>query len=46
MILLSAFAVAVLLVGPSAWWPFGPLLLLGTALTLLERAVTGIRELP
>jgi len=29
-----------------AWGPFGPLLLIGTGLTLLERLVIGIRELP
>lgn len=46
MALLGGFSVAVLLVGPEAWGPFGPLLLAGTALTLLQRAATGIRELP
>lgn len=46
MVLLSAFSFAVLVLGPEAWWPFGPLLLLGTALTLAERVITGVRELP
>ena len=31
MALLSIFAVAVLIAGPDAWWPFGPLLVAGTA---------------
>ena len=34
MALLSIFAVAVLIAGEDAWWPFGPLLVAGTALTL------------
>jgi CDP-diacylglycerol--glycerol-3-phosphate 3-phosphatidyltransferase len=45
MVLLAVFAVAALVLGPDAWWPFGPLLLVGTALTLLERVVVAIREL-
>ena len=32
-------------VGPAAWGPFGPLLLIGTSLTLLERVIGAIREL-
>ena len=43
MVMLAAFAVAVLLVGPGAWGPFGPLLLAGTILTAIERIVIGIR---
>lgn len=45
MILLSAFAVAAFVVGPDAWAPFGPLLLVGTILTAVERIVVGIRRL-
>jgi CDP-diacylglycerol--glycerol-3-phosphate 3-phosphatidyltransferase len=45
MVLLAVFAVAALVLGPDAWWPFGPLLLVGTALTLLERIAVAIREL-
>jgi len=45
MVLLSVAAIAVVIVGPEAWGPFGPLLLIGTSLTLLERVVFGNREL-
>jgi CDP-diacylglycerol---glycerol-3-phosphate 3-phosphatidyltransferase len=45
MVLLSIFAVAVLVVGPGAWGPFGPLLLVGTVLTAVERIVVGVRRL-
>ena len=45
MILLAVFAVAVFIVGPEAWGPFGPLLLVGTILTAVERIVVGIRRL-
>ena len=45
MVLLSVTSIAVIVVGPEAWGPFGPLLLIGTALTLLERLVIGVREL-
>jgi CDP-diacylglycerol--glycerol-3-phosphate 3-phosphatidyltransferase len=45
MILLGAFAVAAFIVGPDAWALFGPLLLLGTVLTAVERIVVGIRRL-
>jgi CDP-diacylglycerol--glycerol-3-phosphate 3-phosphatidyltransferase len=44
--LLSGFAIAALLVGPAAWGPFGPVLALGTFLTLAERVMLGIRTLP
>jgi CDP-diacylglycerol---glycerol-3-phosphate 3-phosphatidyltransferase len=37
--LLSAFAIAALVLGPAAWGPFGPLLALGAFLTLAERVV-------
>ena len=45
MVLIGAFSVAAFVIGPSAWGPFGPLLLVGTALTALERLVVGIRRL-
>ena len=45
MVLVGAFSVAAFFVGPSAWGWFGPLLLIGTALTALERIVVGIRRL-
>lgn len=45
MVLLSVFAIAVLVLGPDAWWPFGPLLIAGTALTLVERVRVAKREL-
>jgi len=46
MVLLSVTALAVIVVGPAAWGPFGPLLLIGTSLTLLERVIGAVRELP
>lgn len=46
MALLSAFALIVLVAGPDAWWWFGPLLLIGTVATAVERIVVGIRQLP
>jgi phosphatidylglycerophosphate synthase len=46
MALLSVFAIAVLVLGPDAWWPFGPFLLVGTVLTALERIVVAVRRLP
>jgi phosphatidylglycerophosphate synthase len=45
MALLSIFAVGVVIVGEEAWWPFGPLLVAGTALTLTERVRVALREL-
>ena len=45
MVLVGAFSVAAFIVGPSAWAWFGPLLLIGTALTALERIAVGIRRL-
>ena len=41
MILLAVFAVAAFIVGPEAWGPFGPMLLVGTILTAVERIVVG-----
>jgi phosphatidylglycerophosphate synthase len=46
IVLLSVTALAVIVVGPAAWGPFGPLLLIGISLTLLERVVGAVRELP
>lgn len=46
MALLAVFAVAALVLGPAAWGPFGPILLVGTALTVIERTVVSIRGLP
>ena len=45
MVLLGVFAVAAFIVGPKAWAPFGPLLLVGTILTAIERVVVGLRRL-
>jgi CDP-diacylglycerol--glycerol-3-phosphate 3-phosphatidyltransferase len=46
MVLLSAFAIAVVVAGPDAWAPFGPLLVVGAGLTLVERVFVALRELP
>ncbi len=46
MTLLSAAALLALVVGDVAWTWFGPLLLLGASLTLLERTAIAMRELP
>ncbi|TMF38688.1 MAG: CDP-alcohol phosphatidyltransferase family protein [Chloroflexi bacterium] len=46
MVLLALFAVAAFVLGPVAWGPFGPLLLAGTALTVVERIAAAIRRLP
>jgi phosphatidylglycerophosphate synthase len=45
MMLLAVFAVAAFIVGPEAWGPFGPALLVGTILTAAERVGIGIRRL-
>ena len=45
MALLAVVAIAVLIAGPGAWAPFGPVLLLGTTLTAIERFVTAARDL-
>ena len=45
MALLSISAIAVVVIGSEAWGPFGPLLLLGTTATLIERVFLSIREL-
>jgi CDP-diacylglycerol--glycerol-3-phosphate 3-phosphatidyltransferase len=46
MALLAVFSVAALVLGPAAWGPFGPILLLGAVLTVIERTVVAIRALP
>lgn len=45
MALLAAFAILAFVVGPEAWGPFGPILLIGAALTFVERLVVAIRSL-
>jgi phosphatidylglycerophosphate synthase len=45
MVLVGGFSVAVFILGPSAWGPFGPLLLAGTFLTALERIIVAGRRL-
>ncbi len=45
MVLLAVSAVAAFVLGPQAWGPFGPLLLLGTVLTAAERIFVAIRKL-
>jgi CDP-diacylglycerol---glycerol-3-phosphate 3-phosphatidyltransferase len=46
MVLLMIFSVAVYVTGPGTWWAFGPLLLIGALLTLLERLAIAVRRLP
>jgi CDP-diacylglycerol--glycerol-3-phosphate 3-phosphatidyltransferase len=46
MVLLAVFCVLVFALGPAAWWWFGPLLLLGASLTVVERLYLAIRRLP
>jgi CDP-diacylglycerol--glycerol-3-phosphate 3-phosphatidyltransferase len=46
MVLVAVVAVAAFIGGPSAWGWFGPILLIGTVLTIAERLVVGIRRLP
>jgi hypothetical protein len=46
MVLLAAFAVGALILGPTAWGPFGPILLAGTVLTVVERSSAAVRQLP
>lgn len=45
MALLSGFAIAALVLGRGAWGLFGPLLLIGTLLTLAERVILAVRRL-
>jgi CDP-diacylglycerol---glycerol-3-phosphate 3-phosphatidyltransferase len=45
MALLAAFAILAFVVGPAAWGPFGPILLIGAALTFVERLVVATRSL-
>jgi CDP-diacylglycerol--glycerol-3-phosphate 3-phosphatidyltransferase len=46
MTLLSVAAIAAFVAGDVAWTWFGPLLLLGTSLTLVERIAIALRRLP
>ena len=46
MVLLGVFCVLAFALGPAAWWWFGPLLLFGTSLTVVERLYVAIRRLP
>jgi phosphatidylglycerophosphate synthase len=46
MVLLSVCAVGYVVVGPAAWTAFGPILLVGTSLTVAERLVIAARRLP
>lgn len=46
MVLLSACALGYLVVGGVAWTVFGPILLVGTVLTILERLAIAARRLP
>ena len=45
MVLLVVFSIAVVILGQGAWAPFGPLLVVGGAATLLERIVQAARSL-
>ena len=45
MALLVVSAIVVIVVGPDGWAPFGPILLLGATLTLVERIAVALREL-
>ncbi len=45
MALLSAAAIAAFVSGPDVWGLFGPVLLVGATLTLLERVVVALRRL-
>jgi CDP-diacylglycerol---glycerol-3-phosphate 3-phosphatidyltransferase len=46
MVLLSACSLGYLVIGPAAWTAFGPILLVGTALTIVERLAIAARRLP
>jgi phosphatidylglycerophosphate synthase len=45
MALLSGFALATLVAGQGAWALFGPLLLIGALLTVVERVILAVRRL-
>lgn len=45
MVVLGAFAIAAFALGPEAWGVFGPVLLVGASLTLIERVVVAMRTL-
>ena len=46
MVLLAAFSILALVLGPDAWGPFGPILLIGATLTAAERLIVAVRSLP
>lgn len=46
MLLLAVFCVLAFSLGTQAWFWFGPLLLIGTTLTALERLYLAVRRLP
>jgi phosphatidylglycerophosphate synthase len=46
MALVAGFAITAFLVGPAAWGPFGPILVVGATLTAIERLVVALRRLP
>jgi CDP-diacylglycerol--glycerol-3-phosphate 3-phosphatidyltransferase len=46
MALVSVSAIGYLVAGPGAWTIFGPALLIGTILTLVERVAIAVRRLP
>lgn len=45
MVALGVFAIAAFAIGPEAWSVFGPILLVGASLTLVERVVVALRTL-
>jgi CDP-diacylglycerol--glycerol-3-phosphate 3-phosphatidyltransferase len=45
MVLLGIFAPASLIAGPNAWTVFGPVLLIGSSLTLVQRLIVAVRRL-
>ncbi|MFL5750657.1 MAG: CDP-alcohol phosphatidyltransferase family protein [Chloroflexota bacterium] len=45
MVLIGTFAILAFVVGPGAWGLFSALLLVGTALTAVERVVVAVRQL-
>jgi hypothetical protein len=45
-LLLSACSLGYLVVGAQSWTAFGPILLVGTTLTIVERLAVAARRLP
>jgi CDP-diacylglycerol--glycerol-3-phosphate 3-phosphatidyltransferase len=45
MVLLSGFCIGVLVVGTGGWWAFGPVLLIGASLTVIERLYVAVQRL-